>query len=48
LDEFCTRHRVRILTVFGSAARDDEQAHDLDAVLERMDNRPDATHGAWS
>jgi len=27
---FCTKHEVRILTVFGSAARNDPTAHDLD------------------
>lgn len=30
LDEFCARHSVRILTVFGSAAQDDRHAGDLD------------------
>lgn len=30
LDEFCARHRVRILTVFGSAARRDPEAADID------------------
>lgn len=30
LDEFCARYRVRVLTVFGSAARGEEGARDLD------------------
>jgi predicted nucleotidyltransferase len=30
LDAFCVRHGVRVLTVFGSAARGEEQARDLD------------------
>ncbi len=30
LDALCRRHRIRVLTVFGSAARDDPAARDLD------------------
>lgn len=30
LDAVCRRHRIRVLTVFGSAARDDPAARDLD------------------
>jgi predicted nucleotidyltransferase len=30
LDELCRRHRIRVLTVFGSAARNDPAARDLD------------------
>ncbi len=30
LDIFCRRHRVRVLTVFGSAARGEPAARDLD------------------
>jgi len=30
LEELCRRHRIRVLTVFGSAARDDPAARDLD------------------
>lgn len=30
LDAFCARHHVRILTVFGSAARGEPNARDLD------------------
>jgi predicted nucleotidyltransferase len=30
LDVVCRRHRIRVLTVFGSAARDDPAARDLD------------------
>lgn len=30
LDDFCTRHGVRVLTVFGSAGRGEECARDLD------------------
>ena len=30
LEAFCVRHGVRVLTVFGSAARGDERARDLD------------------
>lgn len=30
LDVLCDRHGVRVLTVFGSAARDDPRARDLD------------------
>ncbi|MGH3904798.1 MAG: nucleotidyltransferase family protein [Pseudonocardiaceae bacterium] len=30
LDAFCARHNVRILTVFGSAARGEPNARDLD------------------
>jgi hypothetical protein len=37
LDAFCTCHGVRVLTVFGSAARGEERARDLDVgiVTER-------------
>jgi predicted nucleotidyltransferase len=42
LDEFCARHRVRILTVFGSAARGDPNAQDLDiGVMFEPDADPD-------
>jgi len=36
-DALCRRHRIRVLTVFGSAARDDPAARDLDigVLLER-------------
>ncbi len=30
LDEFCVRHRIRVLTVFGSAAREESGPRDLD------------------
>lgn len=30
LEALCRRHRIRVLTVFGSAARDDQTARDLD------------------
>jgi predicted nucleotidyltransferase len=30
LEELCRRHRIRVLTVFGSTARDDPAARDLD------------------
>lgn len=30
LEALCRRHRIRVLTVFGSAARDDPKARDLD------------------
>ena len=30
LEVLCRRHRIRVLTVFGSAARDDPAARDLD------------------
>jgi predicted nucleotidyltransferase len=30
LDEFCARHAVRVLTVFGSAGRGEQAARDLD------------------
>lgn len=30
LDQLCIRHRVRVLTVFGSAARGEQAARDLD------------------
>lgn len=33
LDEFCRRHCVRVLTVFGSAARGEPTARDLDIGL---------------
>ena len=40
LDAFCSRHHVRVLTVFGSAARDEPQARDLDVgVLTEHDHR---------
>lgn len=39
LDSFCARHHIRILTVFGSAARDEPTAHDLDIGIM-------AEHGA--
>ena len=37
LDVLCRRHRIRVLTVFGSASRDDPAARDLDVgvLLER-------------
>ena len=37
LDALCRRHRIRVLTVFGSAAREDPAARDLDigVLLER-------------
>jgi predicted nucleotidyltransferase len=42
LDELCARHRVRILTVFGSAARDEPNARDLDiGVMFEPDTKPD-------
>gem|GEM_PF-3746929 len=35
LDEFCTRHRVRALRVFGSFARGDQRPDsDIDVLLE--------------
>jgi predicted nucleotidyltransferase len=36
LDALCRRHRIRVLTVFGSAAQEDPAARDLDigALLE--------------
>lgn len=38
LDEFCRRHRVRVLTVFGSAARGEPDPRDLDVgVLTESD-----------
>ena len=30
LDALCRHHRIRVLTVFGSAAREDPAARDLD------------------
>jgi predicted nucleotidyltransferase len=33
LDELCARHRVLVLTVFGSAARGDRRARDLDVAV---------------
>ena len=33
LDAFCARHGVRVLTVFGSAARGEERARDLDVGI---------------
>jgi predicted nucleotidyltransferase len=42
LDELCARHRVRILTVFGSAARGERNARDLDiGVMFEPDADPD-------
>jgi len=42
LDELCARHRVRILTVFGSAARGEPDARDLDiGVMFEPDANPD-------
>jgi len=42
LDELCARHRVRILTVFGSAARGEPNARDLDiGVMFEPDADPD-------
>jgi predicted nucleotidyltransferase len=42
LDAFCRRHRVRVLTVFGSAARGEPTARDLDvAVLFEPGTDPD-------
>ena len=42
LDELCARHRVRILTVFGSAARGEPKARDLDiGVMFEPDADPD-------
>ncbi|QJY46533.1 nucleotidyltransferase domain-containing protein [Pseudonocardia broussonetiae] len=37
LDAFCLRHHVRVLTVFGSAGRGEENARDLDVgvLVER-------------
>lgn len=43
LDALCERHCVRVLTVFGSAARSDPGARDLDvAVLSEPDTSLDA------
>jgi predicted nucleotidyltransferase len=43
LDAFCVHHGVRVLTVFGSAARGDERARDLDVgVLTERDAAFDA------
>ena len=33
LDAFCARHGVRLFTVFGSAARGEERARDLDVGI---------------
>ena len=33
LDQFCRRHAVRVLTVFGSAGRGEECARDLDVGI---------------
>ncbi|MGF1661254.1 MAG: nucleotidyltransferase family protein [Kineosporiaceae bacterium] len=33
LGEFCRRHGIRVLTVFGSAARGETDAHDLDVGI---------------
>lgn len=33
LDELCAAHEVRVLTIFGSAARDEAEAHDLDVAV---------------
>jgi predicted nucleotidyltransferase len=42
LDELCARHRVRILTVFGSAARGEPNPRDLDiGVMFEPDADPD-------
>lgn len=42
LDSFCRRHRVRVLTVFGSAGRDEPRPRDLDiAVLTEAGSRLD-------
>jgi predicted nucleotidyltransferase len=42
LDGLCRRHRIRVLTVFGSAARDDPAARDLDVgVLLEPNTRID-------
>jgi predicted nucleotidyltransferase len=42
LDQVCARHRVRILTVFGSAARGEPDARDLDiGVMFEPDANPD-------
>src|SRR5262249_31219046 len=44
LDAFCLRHHVRVLTVFGSAARGGPQARDLDIrVLTEHDHPMDTT-----
>ena len=40
LDALCDRHAVRVLTVFGSAARDEPRARDLDIGVI---SEPDAT-----
>lgn len=42
LDELCARHRVRVLTVFGSTARGEPNPRDLDiGVLFEPDANPD-------
>lgn len=42
LDELCARHRVRVLTVFGSTARGEPNPRDLDiGVLFKPDANPD-------
>jgi predicted nucleotidyltransferase len=40
LDELCRRHAVRVLTVFGSAARGEPDARDLDVGLLSEPDRP--------
>jgi predicted nucleotidyltransferase len=42
LDALCARHAIRVLTVFGSAVRDDPNARDLDiAVILEAGHRAD-------
>src|SRR5215468_4175455 len=42
LEAFCAKHRIRILTVFGSAARGEPTAHDLDiGVMFESGTNPD-------
>lgn len=42
LDALCARHRIRVLTVFGSAARGERTARDLDiGILFEPDAKPD-------
>lgn len=45
LDALCERHRIRILTVFGSAARGEPAARDLDIGVMF---EPDAEADYWS
>ncbi len=45
LDALCERHEIRILTVFGSAARDEPTARDLDIGVMF---EPDAEVDYWS